>query len=301
MTTDPSRPLEDIDPASVAPGAVDEAEVRAALDASDPIVRRRGVETCETLAEDGIDAVEPFLGEVAPLAADDNVTVALGAIGVLDTVAADQPAALEGRLSALVDTLDTDLADVQLMGATALGKLVVARPDLLAPHARALIEAVRATEHDPEVRDLDDTTDDPVTRKTIQEHERNERRRRVSGRRTLINVVVAIADAEPRSMVDATDDLAALLDDADPGVAGGAIDALDELARADPGVVAPLTDGLIDCLGSDRTVIRARAIRVLGHLGDDAAVPELRALAESDDDEDVREVAETTAEFLADT
>ncbi|MFC7189314.1 HEAT repeat domain-containing protein [Halocatena marina] len=36
----------------------------------------------------------------------------------------------------------------------------------------------------------------------------------------------------------------------------------------------------------------------LGHLGDDAVVPKLRTIAATDDDEDVREIAEKTANFL---
>lgn len=299
MATDSPDPLDGIAPESVAPGDVDEAEVRAALASPKPLVRQRGVEACETLAEADVDAVRPLLDDVAPLAGDDNAPIAQRAIAALDAVAESDPAALDGRLSDLAAALDTDIVDVQLTGADLLGRLVVERPDLVAPHTRTLIRAIRDTEPDPEIRDFGDLVDDPVTRQTIAEHERGERKRRVSARRTLVNVVVAVTEQEPRSVLDAVDDLVTLLDDVDPSVAGGAVDALGELAAVDPDAVAPVSDRLLGCLDHDRTVVRARAIRALGRLGDDAAVPKLRTVAETDEDEDVREIARETADFLA--
>lgn len=299
MTTDSSNPLDGIDPDSVTLEDLDEAEVRATLSSSNPLVRQRGVEVCETLAETDVDAVRPFLDEVASLATDGNAAIALRAIAVLDATADAEPAALDGRLADLVGATASDIVDVQLTSATVFGKLVVERPDLVAPHVRELIEAVRVTEPDSQICDPGDVVDDPVTRRTIREHEEGERRRRISGRRTLINVVVAVTEEEPRSAFDVVDELVTLLDDVDPGVCGSAVDALGELAVANPDAVAPVADRLIECLDHDRTVVRARAVRALGHLGDDAAVPKLRTVAETDDDETVRELAEETAEFLA--
>ncbi|MFC4551128.1 MULTISPECIES: HEAT repeat domain-containing protein [Halorussus] len=299
MPTDSSNPLDGIDPESVSPDDVDEAAVRAALDSSNPLVRQRGMMVCETLAAADVDAVEPFLDDVAALASADNAAVGLRAIAVLDAVAEDEPAALDGRVAGLAEAAASDLVDVQLTAATALGKLVVERPDLVGPYARRLVEAVRATELEPGIPDVGDVVDDRVTRQTIQEHEEGERRRRMSGRRTLVNVAVAVAETEPETAFDAVDDLAALLDDVDPGVAGAAVDALAELAAADPDVVAPVRDDIVDCLDHDRTFVRARAIRALGELGDDAVVPKLETVAETDDDEDVRELAADTVDFLA--
>lgn len=316
MPTDSSKPLDGIAPESVTAEDVDEAAVRTALSSSNPMVRQRGAEVCETLAEEDVDTVRPFLDDVASLACDGNAAIALRAIAVLDAVVGRDPAALEGRLSDLVGAAASDIVDVQLTAATALGELVVERPDLVAPYAQRLIEAVRATEPDREIRDFSDVVGDRVTQRTLQEHEEAERRRRVSGRRTLINVVVAVAEEEPESAFDADErsrsdsetqppdvvaDLVTLLDDVDPSVSGGAIDALGQLATVNPGVVAPVSDRLIDCLDHDATVVRARAVRALGHLGDDAAVSKLRTVAEADPDEDVREIAEETANFLAGT
>ncbi|WP_435180547.1 HEAT repeat domain-containing protein [Halorussus sp. AFM4] len=300
MTTDSSEPLDGTDPESVSPDDVDEAEVRAALASSSPLVKQTGVDVCETLAEADVDAVRPYLDDVAALADDDNAAIALRAIAVLDEVAGEDPAAMEGRVAGLVSAADAEVVDVQLTAATALGKLVVARPDLVAPYASRLAEAIRDTEPDPEPEDVGDLVDDRVTRRTIAEHVEGERKRRTSGRRTLVNVAVAVTEEEPEAAFDAAEGLVALLDDVDPGVAGGAVDALGELAKADPEVVAPASDRLTECLDHDRTVVRARAVRALGHLGDDAAVPDLRRVAEADDDEDVRELAAETADFLAD-
>ncbi|WP_247003874.1 HEAT repeat domain-containing protein [Halosolutus gelatinilyticus] len=300
MTTDSPEPLDGVAPESVSPGDVDDAEIRAALSSSNPLVRQRGAAVCETLAAEAVDAVRPFFDDIASLAADDSIAVVLRAIAVLQTVAERDPGALEGRLEGLVDAVETDIADVQLTGARALGTIVVARPALVAPHARRLIAAVRATELDPDVSDFGDVVDDEVTRRTLQDHEEEERTRWIAGRRTLVNVVVAVAEAAPRSTADAVPDLVALLDDADPIVTGGAVDALGELAATNPDAVAPARDPLIDCLDHDQVVVRARAIRALGHLGDDAAVSKLRAVAAADPNGDVRELASDTADFLAD-
>lgn len=298
MATDSTEPLDDVDAASVTPGDVDESEVRAALDSRKPLVRQRGLEVCERLAEADVDAVRPLLDAVAPVAGDDNAANAQRAIGVLDAVADSDPAALDGRLDDPVGALDSDIVDVQLTGATLLGKLVVDEPDLVAPHVREVVEAIGATEPDPAPSDVGEFVDDPVTRQTIMDHEEAERRRRTSGRRTLVNVAVAVAEQRPDAAVDAVEEFTTLLDDVDPGVAGGAVDALGELAAADPDAVAPVRDDLLAALDHDRTVVRARTIRALGHLGDDAAVPKLRELAEADPDEDVRTLAAETADFL---
>lgn len=294
MTT---NSFDGIDPASITPDDTDDSDVRVALSSSNPLVRRRGVELCETLAEQDIDTVRPFLDRVASLAGDSTVAVALRAISTLHTVVESDGAALEGRVSGLVGALDTDVVDVQLTAGSVLGKLVVERPDLLAPYTGQLIEAVRATEPDPGIRDFGSVVNDRQTRRTLQEHEEAERQRQISARRTLINVVVAITETHPPFNV--VDDLIVLLEDRDPAVTGGAVDALGELAAANPDVVAPASDRLIDCLDHDRTVVRARAVRALGYLGESGAVPKLRAVGETDDDEDVRELAAETADFLA--
>lgn len=300
MTTDSSELLDGITPESIARGDVDDAAIHTALSSSNPLVRQRGVAVCETLVAENLDATRPFLDEVAMLAGDDNAAIALRAISVLDTLADTDPAALEGRLADLVGAVGTDHVDVQLTGATALGKLVVDRPDLVAPYARQLIEAVRVTELDATTRDFSDVVDDDVTRRTLRDHEEEERKRRTTGRRTLINVVIAIIEAEPKSTVDLAEDLGTLLDDADPVIVGGAVDALGELAAANPEAVFPVRNRLDDCLDHDSVAVRVRAIRALGHIGDDAAVPKLRAVAMEDIDETVREIALETADFLAD-
>ncbi|WP_170972329.1 HEAT repeat domain-containing protein [Natronorubrum halophilum] len=300
MTKDSPVPLDGVALESITRADIDDAELRAALSSSDPLVRRRGVEVCETLAEEGVDAVRPVLDEVASLANDDNAAIALRSITVLRTVVERDPPALEGRLTSLVSTAGAEIVDVQLTGSSVLATLVVERPDLVAPYVRQVIEGIRATEPDPQGEDLSDVITDEVTRRTIQDHEDEERKRRISARHTLSNVVVATIESEPRSAVDAVDELVTLLDDAYPAVSGGAIDALAELAVEKPEAVAPASDRLVDRLDDDSVSVRARAVRALGHLGDDAAVSKLREVAAADANEDVRELATETANFLAD-
>ncbi|SFL43913.1 HEAT repeat-containing protein [Halogranum rubrum] len=301
MTTDSSKPLDGITPEETTPGDVDDAEIRAALASSSPLVRQRGVEVLDSLAAQDLDAVDPFLDEVAAAAADNNVAIALGAIGVLDTIAATDPTRLDGRLDHLVSVLDTELVDVQLTGGKLLATLVVEEPDLVSPYVRELVVAIHETEIDENPPNFAEVVSDPVTRRTLQEHEQGERERWLSSRRTLVNVVVAVAETDPEAAADAVDDLLTLLDDVDPSVAGGAVDALGELATSHPETVAPVADRLVGCLNHGHSLVRARAIRALGYLGDESTVPALREVAETDDDEDVRELAADTAEFIVET
>jgi HEAT repeat protein len=300
MTTDPSDPLDGVDPELVAPEDVDEAEVQAALTSSNPLVEQRGVGVCETLAEADIDAVRPFLDEIGSLLTEDNVAIVLRAIEVLKTVARDEPTAIESVLSDLVSILDSDLAGIQLEGVAVLGVLVIDRPDLCSPYAHRLIKALQATELEPET-DFGEIVDDQVTRQTIEEHEWEERQRRISARQSLINVVIAVAEAEPRTMVAEVDDLIALLDDDNPNVTGGAINALRAIAEAEPDAVIPVSDRLVDCLDHDSEAVRAHTIQALGHIGDDTAASDLRAVAETDPNEDIRSIAAETADFLEET
>lgn len=301
MAADDSELFDDIDPGSVTPDDIDEADLREALSASDPLIRQRGLKVCETVAEQNADAVLPFLDTVAVLAGSDNAPIALRAIAILGAVATNDPTALEGRVSGLVGALDSDIVDVRLSAGSVLGSLVVEQPALLAPYARQLVESLADSEPAPNSRGFGDVVDDRTTRQTLQEHEQAERQRQIAGRRTLINVVVAITETEPQLAFDSVDALTTLLTDVDPAVSGGAVDALTELAAIDPAVVAPVSDQLIDCLDHDTATVRARAIRALGYLGDSAAVPKLRTVAENDTDENVRAIAAETAEFLGDT
>lgn len=292
---EPSDPLEAIDPESVTVEDVDESELRAALASSRPLIEQRGIQVCETLAKEDIDAVRPFLDEIGSLLTENNAAITLRAINVLKTVIRDEPTAIEPVLPALISVLDSDLAGVQLNGAVVLGTLVVDRPDLCSPYAHRLIEAIQTTELEPET-DFSETID-RVTKQSIQEHEREERQRRISARQTLINIVVAIAEEEPQVMVDEVDELVLLLD-GDPNVASGAIDALRAIAEVEPDAVIPVADRLIDCLDHDAEAVRAHTIRVLGHLAYDAAVPNLRTVAETDPNNDIQAIAAETADFL---
>ena len=300
MDPDPSEPLAGVDPDSVAPDDVAAEELRAGLAASSPLVRQRAVAVCDALAQADPETVEPYLDAVATAVGDTNSAIALRAIAVLDTVAGAAPDALDGRVEALADRAGDEIVDVQLTAATALAKVVVPRPDLVAPFLGQLIEGVRATALDDTPADFGEFVRDEATRQTLREHEQGERDRRTSGRRTLINVVVAALESEAASATDRVDELAALLDDDDPTVVGGAVDGLGEVAAVDRDAVRPVRDRLVACLDHFHTVVRARAVRALGRLGDPEAVPALRTTAEADENEDVRAVAAETATYLAD-
>jgi len=298
MESDLPEPLAGVEPAEVSVEDIEESEVRDALESSKPLVRQRGVNVCNALAKADADAVRPFIDNLGAVLDRTNRPVTLKAISSLDSVARTDPAALEPVLADLAGVLDNDFVDAPLTAANVFGKVVVEHPELCAPYASVLIDAVQETEPDPNLNDYSDVTDDKLTQKTLQRHERSQRCRRMADRRVLINVIVAIAETEPDALVDSVPDLVALFDDVDPGITGGAIDALGELARPRPDAVAPVAKDIITCLDHDRIDIRVRAIRALGHLGADSAIPKLREIAENDGSEDVREVAAQTADFL---
>jgi HEAT repeat protein len=298
MPLDFTGPLSDVDPEAFSGDTVDESAVRSALASSNPLVQQRGVEVCEALAEQDVDAIRPLLDDVAALADDSNSPIALRTIATLDVVGDAEPTVLDGRVGGVASAADAAAVDVQLTAATLLGKVVVDHPDLIAPNVRTLAAGVRATEP-ADFGNIEEFVDHPGTLETIAEHERGERERRASARRMLVNVVVAVAEMTTESAFDAVDPLAALLDDEDPEIVGGAVDALGELAAADPAVVVPAVDRLRDCLDHYDRSVRARTIRVIGRRGDPDVVDALRTLADEDDDETVRELAEETAAFLA--
>ncbi len=300
MSTNTGGPLDGVDTESVTPDEVDGEEIEDALASSNPMTRQRGVEVCETFVESDVDAVQPYLDAVASLVNDGNAAVALRAISVLDTVADAEPGALEGRTASLAAAADHEIVDVQLTAAVALGKIVVDRADLVAPFVSRLITGVRETELDEGIPEVPDVVENEATKQTIREHEEQERERRLSARRTLSNVIVAVTQETPDEALDAVDGLVTLLDDRDPEVAGCAVDALGELAEPHPEAVAPVRDELLECLDHDRSSVRARAIRAFGRLGDDDVVPKLRTMAEEDDEENVRDLAAETADFLDD-
>lgn len=299
MNSDSSEPLEGVTPDSVAPGDVDAVDLRAGLSADSPLVRQRAVDVCDALADADPAAVDSVLDEIATAVGDRNSAIALRAISVFDTIAGHDPAALDGHLDPLVDRADDDIVDVQLTAATALAKVVVARPDLVASSLERLIEGVRTTAIEGTPEGFGKYVRDEATRQTLREHQQGERDRRTSARRTLINVVVAVLESEAAAAVGCVDDLTGLLDDDDPAVAGGAVDGIGEIAAVDSAAVRPVRDRLIACLNHRHTVVRARAVRALGRLGDEAAVPALRRTADNDENEDVRDVAAETAAFLA--
>lgn len=300
MDSNAAAPLAGLSPDSVTPDDVDEADVRAALDASEPSVRQRGLAVCRALATADADAVAPFLDTVASLVADENALTARRAVGVLDAVASARPDALDGHLDPVVDAITVEHADVRFAVADLLGTLAVERHETVAPHLDGLLEALAATESDPTPDGYADVVDDRVTRRTLRKQDAADRNRRTGARRTLANVVVAVAEQAPTDATAVLERAPGLFEDADHRVAGAAVDAVGELAAADAAGVDDIADAIRDRLDHEAPFVRVRAVRALGHLGDDAAVDDLRRLAAAGDDETVRDLAATTADFLAD-
>jgi HEAT repeat protein len=294
-----SAPIGDIDPESGELTEAQRTELRSALSSDNAIDRRHAAQTCKQVFMENAETVRPLAGDLAALADDERSSVAQQAGTVVVGMAEQYPEELADYGSDLVSLAESDVNAVMLLGAQALGDVVVDHPRAAADDIDRIIAVLRDQSAAFEASGVVDITDDEDARQTILEHEEEENSMEIHAQATLSDVLVAVAEAEPSALVDHVTELRALLDHVDATVVAAAVDALAELAAADPEAVAPATEQLVACLDHGDKRVRARSIRALGHIGDDDAVPALRQLAETTDDEAVAELATDTADFLS--
>lgn len=302
MSDGSSAPLAGVDLESLTAADVDEADVRAALESDDPTVRQRGTHVCSTLAARDVDAVRPLAADLLARLDDDSLAVARHAGTALVSLSEAHPGAIRADVEPVVGFAESDLGGVRMVGARILGNLVVDHPDAVAPYVDRLVAAVADSEGTYAQSDLEEHAEaaraaDDVAAENVVQANKEEAQKRVVARAALANVVVAVAEDDPDAVAGLVDELAPLLDDPDPNVVGAALDTLSALAEDDPDSVAPAVEAVVDCLDHGDEMLRARAIRTLGFAGATEAIDRLRGVAETDD-EDVRDLAAETADYL---
>ncbi|WP_415378481.1 HEAT repeat domain-containing protein [Halosimplex sp. TS25] len=303
MSDGSSAPLTGVDLESLTAADVDDEEVRAALESDDPTVRQRGTRVCSVLGARDADALRPLADDVLARLDDDSLAVSRHAGTALVSLSEVHPDSVRGDLDPVVGFAESDLGGVRMVAARVLGNVVVDHPDAVAPYVDRLVGAVADSEGTYAQSDLEEHVEaaraaDDVATENVMQANKEEAQKRVVSRAALANVVVAVAEDDPGAVVGLVDELAALLDDPDPNVVGAALDTLNAVAEDDPDAVAPAIDPIVDCLQQDDEMLRARAIRTLGFAGATGTVDRLRDVAESDADEDVRDLAAETADYL---
>ncbi|MFB6138840.1 MAG: hypothetical protein ABEJ26_00205 [Halosimplex sp.] len=306
MSDGSEPPLADVALESLTADDVTEAEVRAALDADDPVVRQRGARACAALAADRVESILGLADDLVARTADESLAVSRHAAIALTELSDAYPGAVADDLGPVVDLAESDLGGVRMVGARILGNVVVEFPEAVAPFVDRLVTAVADSEATLAQSDLQAYVEQAESMggeaaqaaDNIRQETKEEARKRVVARAALSNVVVAVAEHDPDAVAGLVDEMTPLVGDEDPNVAGAFLDVFRALAERDPETVAPAVDAVVDCLDRDSETLRARAIRTLGFAEATVTVDRLRTVAETDDDEDVRDLAAETADYL---
>lgn len=296
--SEPEDPLADVDVQSATAETVDRDAVRAGLAHDRPTITWRAIAVCEVLAAEDLAAIDPFVDDLAPLVASENRATAQRAAGLLFARARDDPSVVIGHVEHVVSLLSVDTGGHRMLAANLLAKAVVCDPASVRPHFGAVVDAVADLEVAVDTEVPEDATIDEPGLTALQRKDMEESQLRVDARNKLVNVLVAVVEDDPRAVAGHADDVAALLAHDDAVVIAHAIDALTEYAKAERSLVEPYVEDLVDQLDHWDEVVRARAIRALGFAAATGAVDALRAVADEDENADVRALAGETADHL---
>lgn len=289
-------PLAGVEAPSVTARDLSVDAVEQALGHDDPLVRQHACECCLTLAGDDAESVVRFASALLDALDDESVVVAQRAAAALLPVAAAHPDAFDGGAHALARLFERDVSIATLYGAKLLAAVVIDRPDVVAPAVGALVRALDDTTTGGDIETPDGLDEQAAT--TVRRHQAEDRQRVQVARETVANVVAAVAEDAPESIVQAVPDIVPGLDDSSDPVVAALVDALAWVAAEHPDAVRPHRDALVDRLDHEDRVVRARTIRALGLLGDASAADPVATIATTDPDEDVRELAAETASLL---
>lgn len=288
--------LETLDPASVTGDDVSVAAVQDALAVDDPLTRQHACAVCLHLAADSPDDAVQYVDVLLEAFEDESVVVVQRAAAALVTIAEAHPEVFEGAGKIVIDLYDHDISTVRVYAAKLLAQIAVDHPAFLEPTIESLVEALAAEDSIEPVSA--DTSVEEATMDAIRRQDAEEQKRAQLARETAANVVVSIAEHRPASLVPTVEQLTTLLhEDATPVVAA-VVDALGVVAEAHPDAVQESIPDLVDLLGHDDAVVRARAVRALGFAGAEDQTEAVRRIAENDPDEDLRELAAETVDWL---
>jgi len=277
-------------------------------DAGDGTTRTLVLRSIAHIARDDSSRVVDHAERVRA-ALDDGYPVAEGAAALIYLeLAPDYPEAVRPAVPRLVGMLDEVPPRKGYRAAQALVPLLESDTESFVPVAAELAAIV---EDPPEVE-----APMPEELAEMSDAERKQRTETLSSRREEIqqdlsrtygiqefaaHALVEVATEEPEALFDHVESVRAGLH-ADPAaVRAASADTLATLAGADPDVIDPAVEDLLAAVGADTNGVQAYAIRALGQAVATEAVEPLRDVAADDDvDEDLADLADQTADFLAD-
>lgn len=300
MTDATSHEILSVDPEDgVDPDDVSLAALRSGLDSDDDQVRTHAAKVAAVLAQSDVDAVADLLDALADRLEDQWNVVVYQTMIALHTVAEERPGDLEPVVPEVVGVLHRDLPVLKVLTARTLGHVAVDDAGTLTDHVEVLVDAVREEPDDI----LDRENLEEATREDHTYHERVNREgqtQQTLAREIVANVLVEVTEADPAAVEPHVSSVIDLLGDDDGAVVSASADVVGTIGRADAAAVADAVDPLCDLLDHRDEAVAANAISALGYVGDPAAVDPLREVAEDEArDEELRELAADTADFLA--
>lgn len=275
--------------------------VRSGLESEDPIVRAHAARVAESVAAGDVDAILDVVPTVIERLEDDRRVVVTKSAIVVSIVAKDRPDVLEPGVPRLVEMLLHDLSLVRVLAAQTLGHVAVEHPEFLLGHEDLLIEAMLLEQREEVIdpAELAEQTNSETAFEVINQQNVDENARQMVARDAAANLLVEIAELEPDRLVPDSTRIADGLADENPTVVAACLDVLARIAREDPSAVAGITDEVVDQLDRPDTPTVASAVRTLGFAGDPDAIEPIRDVAGDDDrDEELRELAEETSDFI---
>ncbi|GAB3040333.1 HEAT repeat domain-containing protein [Natronobiforma cellulositropha] len=286
-----------IETAQSDPDEIDLDEIEELFDDEWEEIRNTGLKVLAGLALDDPERVTPLVDRVIDCL-DESYGPARSHAGlVLSLVASDRPDLVEPAIPQLVANLDDPTPMYQYRAARAIAMQLESTPEAFVEHIDSLVDVLA---EGPEPT-MPEPPDDPE----LKEHYQKLRERRepdmlrsAASNEIVANVLVEIAKAEPEAFADRLPKFFPVLSARTAPTRGGAVEVIRYVAEADPAAVTDAVDPLIDVLEDDTTFVRARAIRALGYAEAAEAIEPLRSVAESDHDEDLRELAAETADWL---
>lgn len=295
-----------LETARESPEQVDVGKVVQLFDAEQSQVRDAALNCLIYVAHDDPDRIADVNDSVIERLDDDFPVAGSTATAVLSSIAKERPDAVRPALPKLVRKLDENPPLTGYRAARALAPLLEYDPEGFVPEADYLLDVLV----DPpevwapgpeELQELPSGEREKI--KSVLESRKDEIAKdtaRARGIRELAaHALVEVADLEPDAIADRLEELPSALSNDPPVARAATIDVIANVARSNPAAAQPTVDALIERLTDDVEFVRVHATRALGFAEATDAIEPLRELAEDDVDEDLRELATETANWLA--
>lgn len=307
MTDQSERAVNTMNTAKSDPSAVDIDAAESLLSSDNNEVRNTVLKALFRVADEEPDAVASISDAVVERLEDPYRVARSHATMTVMALADQRPDTVESAIPALVNELDNEVPLYRFRTAGALGKLLESHPEAFVDHADALFDVlVDGPRVELDVEDVYDPDDPQVMNRRQMERaeavakERNrDWKRSQASLEVAANALVEVARVDPAVCASRLPELEPVIAEEEPAVRGAAIEIVRHVAEGDPDAINPLVDVLLTRLNDDEAFVRGRAIRALGFAEVVDAIEPLRAVAEDDPDDTVAELANDTADWIA--